>query len=83
MRFFERLGFRRRRGKKDFTLLATAGQRKVIWHLAEDLQWIPKMLFGFILKMTGKEKVEELTRKEAMKVTEGLKSLRNRGVKWN
>jgi len=84
MRFFQTMGFEyeKPRRKRDFTILASAGQRKVLWHLAEDLQWIPKRLYGFILKMTGKEHVEQLTREEASKCIEGLKKMRGRSVSW-
>jgi hypothetical protein len=49
----------------------------------EDLGWWPARLIGFIEKMTGKERPEELTKEEAPKVIEGLKAMRNRNVKWN
>lgn len=99
MAFFIKLGFkydRRRRTarpgspqaaefprKVDFTILASEGQKKVIYHLMEDLGWWPARLYGFIVKMIGKERPEELTKDEASKVIEGLKSMRNRCVKWN
>jgi hypothetical protein len=94
MRFFSEIGFKRKKDKglrskekgprrKDLTILASEGQRKVIYHLMEDLGWWPARLMGFIEKMTGKERPEELTKREAAKVIEGLKAMRNRNVKWN
>lgn len=85
MRLFKDLGFVRKKSPRrpDFTILANEGQRRVIYHLMEDLGWIPSRLSGFIRKMTGKETPEELNKFEAPKVIEGLKAMRNRAVEWN
>lgn len=88
---FRRLGFKktarrksaRARGERAFDLLASEGQRKVLYHLMQDLGWWPARLYGFVRKMTGKEHLEELTGKEAQKVIEGLKSMRERTVQWS
>jgi hypothetical protein len=90
MRFFSELGFKRKRGRDaekarrgDLTILASEGQRKMIYHLMEDLGWWPARLYGFIEKMIGKERPEELTKEEAPKVIEGLRAMRNRKATWN
>jgi hypothetical protein len=85
MRFLAQLGFKKKRATRRVapTDFANDGQRKVLYHLMEDLGWWPARLLGFIRKMTGKEKAEELSGKEAQRVIEGLKAMRDRGVKWN
>ena len=85
LRFFVKMGFEKKRATRRVapTDFATEGQRKVLYHLMEDLGWWPARLLGFIRKMTGKEKAEELSGKEAQRVIEGLKAMRDRGVKWN
>jgi hypothetical protein len=85
MRLFKDLGFVRKKKphRPDLSILASEGQRKIIYHLMEDLGWIPTRLYGFILKMTGKETPEELNKEEAPKIIEGLKAMRNRKVEWN
>ncbi len=85
MRLLRDLGFKYK-GKKhrpDLSILASEGQRLVIYHLMEDLGWIPTRLYGFVEKMTGKKTPEELNKEEAPKVIEGLKAMRNRQVQWN
>ncbi len=93
MRFFEKLGFKKKKGARRFDRLtaggaplpeyASEGQRKVIYHLMEDLGWWPARLYGFIRKMTGKENPEELSGKAAQRVIEGMKAMRDRKVNWN
>jgi len=85
LRFFVKMGFEKKRATRRVapTDFANDGQRKVIYHLMEDLGWWPARLLGFIRKMTGKEQVEQLSGKEAQRVIEGLKAMRDRGVKWN
>ena len=85
MRLFKDLGFVRKKTPRrpDLTILASEGQRKVVYHLMEDLGWIPSRLSGFIRKMTGKNSPEELNKFEAPKVIEGLKAMRDRAVEWN
>jgi len=82
MKQFAALGFRRKKRRKapDLSILATEGQRKVLYHLMEDLNWTVKRLLGFVFKMAGKEHVETLTREEASKCIEGLKKMRGRSV---
>ena len=87
LRFFVKMGFKKktagRHGGRPLQEFSSEGQRKVLYHLTEDLGWWPARLLGFIRKMTGKEKAEELSGKEAQRVIEGLKAMRDRGVKWN
>ena len=87
LKFFRDLGFRRKVQKSrrpDLTILASEGQRKVIYHLMEDLGWWTARLYGFIERMIpGKSQPETLTKEEAPKVIEGLKAMRNRKVHWN
>jgi len=85
MKLLADLGFKRKRKphRPDLSILASEGQRRVIYHLMEDLGWIPSRLYGFIEKMTGKNTPEELNKKEAPKVIEGLKAMRNRKTTWN
>ncbi len=82
MKFFREIGFQKKKIRKapEFRLLASEGQRRVIYHLMEDLGWILRRLLGFVEKMTGKNSVEMLTGTEASKVIEGLKSMRKRSV---
>ena len=85
LRFFRELGFRRKKVRQgpDFSIRASEGQRKVLYHLMEDMGWIPKRLYGFVEKMTGKEIPELLTKEEASKCIEGMKKMRDRAVEWN
>jgi len=84
---FKSLGFKKRRSGghagPPLPEYASEGQKKVIYHLMEDLGWWPARLYGFIRKMTGKEKPEELSGKAAQRVIEGLKAMRDREVRWN
>src|SRR4030043_325922 len=83
MKFFtEQLGFRRKQVRRgpDFSIRATEGQRKVLYHLMEDLGWWPARLYGFVEKMTGNPNPEMLTKEEGSKVIEGLKKMRGRTV---
>lgn len=84
LRRFYALGFKPKKIRRmaDLSILATEGQRKVVYHLMEDLGWTPKRLLGFVFKMAGKEHVETLTKEEASKIIEGLKKMRNRNVSW-
>jgi phage gp16-like protein len=87
LRFFVKMGFKKktagRRGGRPLQEFSSEGQRKVLHHLMEDLGWWPARLLGFVKKMTGKQQVEQLSGKEAQRVIEALKAMRNRGVKWN
>ena len=85
LRFFGKMGFKKKRATRRVapTDFATEGQRKVLYHLMEDLGWWTSRLLGFIKKMTGKEHVEQLSGREAQRVIEALKAMRNREVKWN
>lgn len=87
LRFFVKMGFKKktagRHGGRPLPEFSSEGQRKVLYHLMEDLDWWPSRLIGFVKKMTGKERVEELSGKEAQRVIEALKAMRNREVKWN
>lgn len=86
MRFLaEQLGFKQKKPKKapDLSILASVAQRKIMYHLMEDLGWTPTRLFGFIKKMAGKDVPEIVTKKEALKIIEGLKAMRDRKVQWN
>jgi hypothetical protein len=85
MRLLRDLGFRykKKARRPDLAILASEGQRKIIYHLMEDLGWIPSRLYGFITKMTGEKTPEELKKEEASKVIEGLKAMRDRAVQWN
>lgn len=85
LRFFVKLGFKKQRATRRVapTDFATEGQRKVIYHLMEDLGWWASRLYGFIRRMTGKETPEELSGREAQRVIEGLKGMRDRKTTWN
>ena len=93
---FRKLGFRKtaarrkrndkgpvRQGGHSLYLLASEAQRKILYHLMEDLGWWPARLFGFLRKVTGKEKPEQLSSKEAQKAIEALKAMRDRNVQWH
>jgi hypothetical protein len=83
--FFKQLGFsyRKPKNRQDFTILRTRKQKAMIFHLMEDLTWWAVRLNKFILKMTGKDSVDLLTKEEASRIIEGLKSMRNRAVTWD
>lgn len=61
----------------------TIRQKLFIQHLAEDLGWDPDHLGNFLKKYYKKGRVEALTKKEASKVINGLKSiLAAKGQSW-
>src|SRR4030042_227465 len=83
LRLFRDLGFEQKKKPRrgpDFSIRATEGQRKVLYHLMEDLGWWPARLYGFVEKMTGNPNPEMLTKDEASKTIEGLKKMRGRTV---
>ena len=83
MTFFQSLGFQVKQTRpSNFPLLASEPQIKLIYHLMADLKWVPRRLYGFILKMTGKTHPEGLTKKQASNVIEGLKKMRDRKAVW-
>jgi len=84
MQVFRELGFKKKKKPRrpDLSILASEAQRKIIYHLMEDLGWIPRRLYGFIQKMTVKDIPEQLTKEEASKVIEGLKKIRDREIVW-
>ena len=83
MTFFQSLGFKTKQARRaNLRLRASGSQIRLIYHLMEDLGWVPKRLYGFILKMTGEDYPERLTKEQASNVIEGLKKMRDRKTVW-
>jgi hypothetical protein len=85
LRFFHTLGFKEKRRvpKRDLTILASKSQHGLIYGLMKDLGWSQERLNGFVDRMTAKDYPEELTKREASMVIEGLKAMRDRNICWN
>jgi hypothetical protein len=83
MTFFQSLGFKTKQARRaNLRLRASESQIGLIYHLRQNLGWVPKRLYGFILKMTGEDHPERLTKEQASNVIEGLKKMRDRKTVW-
>jgi len=83
MTFFKSLGFQTKPAQASkLPFSASEAQIRLIYHLGQDLGWIPKRLYGFILKMSGETHPERLTQKQASNIIEGLKKMKSRKTVW-